>query len=224
MEFNLLIFDLDGTLVDTAQDVHFCINETRAQMGLPPLSMEDARKSIGPGPDTFVDLVLPKEKKHLLDEFIKAFRSCYFDHLVDHSLPFDGVVDLLNELQNQGISLAVATNKPRRYTDKLLRDLDLLKYFSGIFTPDDVSSRKPDPEIILKVLEIMDAPAERTLLIGDTDNDILAGKGAGVRTCGVTYGYGPEDVLQALHPDFIIDHPEELLEIVLFKKRAVAQQ
>ena len=224
MEFNLLIFDLDGTLVDTAKDVHFCINETRDQMGLPPLSMEEARKSIGPGPNNFADLVLPKEKKHLLDEFIKIFRSCYIDHLVDHSLPFDGVVDLLNELQNQGIPLAVATNKPRRYTDKLLGYLDLLKYFSGIFTPDDVSSRKPDPEIILKVLEIMNAPAERSLLIGDTDNDILAGKSAGVRTCGVTYGYGPEDMLQALHPDFMIDHPEELLEIVLFEKRTVAQQ
>lgn len=224
MEFNLLIFDLDGTLVDTAQDVQFCINETRAQMGLPPLSMEEARKSIGPGPNTFVDLVLPKEKKHLLDEFIKLFRSCYLIHLSDHSLPFDGVIDLLDELQNQGIPLAVATNKPRRYTDKLLQTLDLLKYFSGVFTPDDVFSRKPDPEIILKVLEVMNAPAERSLLIGDTDNDILAGRGAGVRTCGVTYGYGPKDVLEALHPDFIIDHPGDLLEIVLFKKQAVAQE
>jgi len=223
MEFELLIFDLDGTLVDTARDVHFCINETRADMNLPPLTLEEARKSIGPGPNTFVDLVLPSDQKHRLDEFIKKFRACYIDHLTDHSRPYAGIVELLAELQKQGIPLAVATNKPRRYTEKLLRDLDLLRFFSGIFTPDDVASRKPDPEMIVKVLEDMNASAENSLLIGDTDNDILAGKEAGVWTCAVTYGYGPQEVLRNLQPDFMIDRPEDVLEIISTKKQAFVQ-
>ncbi|NOY76483.1 MAG: HAD-IIIA family hydrolase [Calditrichaeota bacterium] len=220
MGFDLLIFDLDGTLVDTARDVHFCVNKARADFNLPPLTLEEARKSIGPGPNTFVDLVLPPDQKHRLDEFIKKFRACYIDHLTDHSRPYPGVVELLHHLQMRQIPLVVATNKPRRYTEKLLRDLDLRKFFSGIFTPDDVTSRKPDPEMIVKILEEMRTRAGDALLIGDTDNDILAGKGAGVWTCAVTYGYGPEEVLQNLEPDFVIDQPKEILEILSTKKQA----
>ncbi len=214
MPFRTLIFDLDGTLVDTVQDVHFCINQARAQMGLPPLTLKQARESIGPGPNKFVEIVLPPEKQDKLDDFIRIFRGFYIDHLSDHSRPFPGVEQVLTELQKRGFILVVATNKPRRYTEKLLRDMGLWSYFPTIFTPEDVSNRKPEPDIVFKALDVTRTQPEEALFVGDTDNDILAGQAAGVRTCGVTYGYGSREMLRQLNPDFLIDRPEELLDIV----------
>lgn len=214
MPFKTILFDLDGTLVDTVEDVHFCINQARAEMGLPPLPLEKARESIGPGPNKFVEIVLPPDRQREIDAFIQKFRRCYIDHLSDHSRPFPGIIDLLTELQKRGFVLAVATNKPRRYTEKLLQVLGLAGYFPHIFTPDEVASRKPDPDIILKALQVTETSSGEALLVGDTDNDILAGKAAGVQTCGVTYGYGSKEIFQQLKPDFLIDRPEELLPLV----------
>jgi len=220
MPFRTLIFDLDGTLVDTARDVHFCINQARAQMGLPPISLEQAQQSIGPGPNKFVEIVLPPEKRDRLDDFIRIFRGFYLGHLSDHSRPFPGVEGVLTELQRQGFVLVVATNKPRRYTEKLLRDVGLWSCFSYILTPDDVANRKPEPDIVFKALEVTQTQPGEALFVGDTDNDILAGQAAGVPTCGVTYGYGSRELLRQLNPDFLIDRPEELLDIVSIRGTA----
>ncbi len=218
MPFKTILFDLDGTLVDTVEDVHFCINQARAQMGLPPISREKSRESIGPGPNKFVEIVLPPERQDELDDFIRIFRACYIDHLSDHSRPFPEVKEMLTELERRGLVLTGATNKPRRYTEKLLRDVGLLHFFPHIFTPDDVANRKPAPDIILRALEVTETLPEDALFVGDTDNDILAGKAAGVWTCGVTYGYGPREIFVRLRPDFLIDRPTELLDIVELKK------
>ncbi|HDZ11223.1 MAG TPA: HAD family hydrolase, partial [Bacteroidetes bacterium] len=167
----------------------------------------------------FAEIVIPEERQDLFDEFIRLFRQCYMAHLTDRTRPFRGVRDTLKRMRDIDLILAVATNKPRRFTVKLLKDLNLLDYFTHILTPEDVPHRKPAPDIILKALEITGTPASETLFIGDTDNDILSGKAAGVWTCGVTYGYGPVELLKKLKPDFLVDRPDGISEIAASSRK-----
>ena len=210
--YQTVIFDLDGTLVDTLKDVSDAINHALEIMGHPPIPEEEARRVVGPGKDAFIAAVFkdvpdPDEKT-----FLKTFRDRYWDHCLENTTLFTGLDEVIQS--NDGRSLAVATNKPIRFTERILSGLGIRECFDIVLGPDDVTHAKPHPEMIVKIMESTGAKPHSTIFVGDTDKDMLAGRGAGVSICGVRWGYGDRTVLESIRPDFLIDNPTELLDIL----------
>lgn len=210
----LVIFDLDGTLVDTAVDVHICLNAALQAMRLPQISMQLAKKAIGPGPKDFIKYVLGEENRGRAEEFHAAFRPIYQQHCADHAEPFDGILPLLNELKERGVKIVVATNKARKDTDIMLAVLDLEFYFDAILSRDDVAHPKPEPDMLLEACRRLHVLPEAALMLGDTDNDILSGRAAGIKSCLALWGYSDHfDELKKIST-YSAEHPLDVLDIV----------
>ncbi|MFH1007274.1 MAG: HAD-IA family hydrolase [Candidatus Latescibacterota bacterium] len=213
-----IIFDLDGTLVDSSRDILNSVNLALKEMGLPEVDMEQARKGIGPGSDVFAQTMLAPEQYHRWEELLERYRRCYVDHCTERSTLYPGVKELIGHLSNGSPSkppyLAVATNKPHSMTDRILEHFGLFRRFRMIVGPEDVTHLKPDPEMVQIILETTGSSPGETLLVGDTDNDIRAGKDAHILTCGAAYGYFPKEHLLAQHPDFLIEAPLDLLTVL----------
>ena len=220
--FDLIIFDLDGTLVDTAPDVYLSINLALAQMQLPAISEAQAKSAIGPGPEHFARIVLGENNTERLASFYELFRPIYYEKCVDSSRPFSGIPELLAQLD--GHKMAVASNKRLSFNQRILKELELASYFELVVDPEVVGKSKPAPEMIEYVLKHFGVPAERALMVGDTDNDLLAARAAGVKSCGIGWGYAPLQELLSLNPDYHIERPLELLGIVGQNGRLTRQQ
>ena len=212
--YRAVIFDLDGTLADTAPDVHKSMNLLRARYGLPPISLEEAKKSIGPGPDLFAKHIAPGASPAKMKEIIREFRSIYSEHLLDQTRLFPGIREVLDELSELGIALAVVTNKPTAYSRAILEGLGVADRFRAILGPEAVERQKPAPDAILKAMELLGTKPHETLMVGDTEYDIRAARAAGVPVCAVEYGYSPPHLLRRFAPDYLVKQPQEILEIV----------
>lgn len=212
-QFDAVIFDLDGTLVDTSVDVHLCLNLALQQMNLPTISMEMAKKAIGPGPADFVKYVLAGAM-HRADELHEVFRPIYWERCADHAEPFDGIIDLLNELRDAGIICAVATNKASDGTDAVLNGLNLTPYFDLIISRDAVPQPKPAPDMLLKICNDLDIHPDRALMLGDTDNDILAANAASMKSALALWGFSDHfDELKKI-ATFAVKHPLDVLQLI----------
>ena len=213
-----IIFDLDGTLLDSSPDIFNCVNLALREMALPEVTMEQAKKGIGPGSQVFTQTMLPRDQFYRWEELLQIYRRFYLDRCTERSTLYPGVTALLRHLRNGSLAeaayLAVATNKPRSMTDRILGHFGLFHQFRVVIGPEDVVRLKPDPEMIQTILRVTGSLPEETLLVGDTDNDIRAGKNAGILTCGAAYGYFPRERLQAQDPDFLIDAPMQLLSVL----------
>lgn len=205
----MIIFDLDGTLADTLPDVAAAINAARKEMNRPPLSPDQIRKAIGPGKDDFLRAVFPDTERPDEGLFLNLFRSHYWDHCLDNTALFPGMDTVLESLD---CPLAVASNKPRRFIEKILEGLNIIGKFQTRLSADDVEEAKPHPEMILRILRIHGVNPERSLMVGDTDKDILAGQRAGTQVCAVRYGYGSLEMIRLLEPDYLIETPMDLLK------------
>jgi phosphoglycolate phosphatase len=210
--FDTIIFDLDGTLVDTAPDVREGINGALEKMGLLPISMDRAKRAIGPGRDEFFRVIFQDVENPDVDTFIARFREIYWDHCLDRTKFFPGMDDVLNRLD--GRTLVVASNKPKVFTEKILKGLGIRDRFAHVLGPEDVAHPKPHPEMVVKALSLAGGKPSKAMMVGDTANDLKAGRGAGVGLCGARYGYGNTEDLERMRPDFLIDFPLELMDIV----------
>ena len=210
--FDTVVFDLDGTLADTMPDVAYGVNHALREMGFPHISFEQVKKAIGPGRDEFIRAIFPGEKNPDTKTFLSIFREIYWDHCLEKTRLFSGMKDVLLDLRN--LNLGVASNKPRIFTEKILDGLGIRSYFNEVMGPEDVTYAKPHPEMIIKIMERVEGEPSRTLFVGDTDKDILAGQNAGVGVCGVRYGYGEVEDIELLKPDYLIRIPAELVEVV----------
>jgi len=213
-DFDLVLFDVDGTLVDTQQDVYISLNLALQEIGLPQISMHTAKLAIGPGPKDFMKFVLGEENLYRAQEFRAAFRPIYWERCADHAELFPGMTQLLDDLKEQNIKTGVATNKARFGTDVIFKALDVQKYFDIIMTRDEVEKPKPEPDMILTACKTMNVAPERTLMLGDTDNDLLAARSAGAKSCLALWGYANDmDRLEGL-ADFSVQHPLHLLHVI----------
>ena len=210
--FKTIIFDLDGTLANTLPDVRNNINRALEEMGQSVLSEEQTRSAIGPGSEQFLDAVLPESDNLKKQEFLSRFRNHYWNHCLDLTRLFPGMDAVIQSLSDY--HLAVATNKPRKTSEKILDGLGVRNAFDTIVGPEDVRHVKPHPEMIINIITRLDGTPSQTLFIGDTDKDMLAGRGAGVALCGAEYGYGDKDALKKQNPDYMIREPKDLLEII----------
>jgi len=208
-----IIFDVDGTLIDSKRDIAGAQLWALRELGVNSHQLEDLYPLIGRSlAETFAAL-LPQELHHRIPDAIQLYRTYYPPRALDTSTLFPGVVETLEALQLRGINLATATTKSSAGTRRVLEHFGIAHHFRQLQGSDEIPF-KPDPTVINKVVEAQRWDRGETLMVGDTDVDIQAGKSAAVKTCGVTYGSLPRDRMASLHPDFLIDRLPELLEII----------
>ena len=209
--FRHILFDLDGTLVDSTADIVAAANAARASLGLAPLPHETVRGFIGDGVDTLLAQCVPAEHLH---PAIEAYRAHYAAHMLDTTRAYPGVEALLEDLSRAGLALAVVTNKPRRYTVPMLDALGLARFFGAVVGGDGPSGRKPAPGPFLEALAALGGGRGTALVVGDGRNDVNGARAAGIPVCGALYGIGSPEEMRALAPDFLIQSIEELPRIL----------
>jgi phosphoglycolate phosphatase len=206
----LLIFDLDGTLIDSAKDLAISMNATRAQFGMPPLNPKLIYSYVGNGAAVLVRKALgPEASDELAETALRFFLDYYRAHALEHTQPYQGVREMIEQVSGDGHRLAVLTNKPVRISRDIIAALGLRSHFNWVYGGDSFAQKKPDPIGILTLIGDAAAQPDQTWMIGDSGVDIKTARNAGVRSCGVTWGFQPE-AFSENPPDMLIDQPGDL--------------
>jgi len=209
---SVLIFDLDGTLVDSRQDLAASVNHVRTKFSLPELSEAQISGLIGGGAQDLIRRALgPDVPESELEPSLRLFLTYYRAHMLDRTVLYPGVRETLERLKD--FRLAVLTNKPVHFSCSMLDGLGIYRYFSAVYGGNSFENKKPDPVGIFQILSDTKGHREKTWMIGDSSVDVRTGRNAGVLTCGVTYGYAP-DTFKETPPDYKIDHFSDLEHLV----------
>ena len=217
---DLLIFDLDGTLIDSKLDLAHSVNATRAHLGLGPLDNECVYSYVGNGAQVLIRKALgPEYTDEQVEAALKYFLGYYREHMLDYTTLYPGVRECLDRLREEGVQMAVLTNKPVRFSSDILRGLGVFDHFLRVYGGNSFEQKKPHPMGVEKLLEESGVPRERTLMVGDSGVDIRTARNAGIRACGVTYGFQPETFAEEA-PDFLVDTAAELAELVIASRSA----
>ncbi|HUU15094.1 MAG TPA: HAD-IA family hydrolase [Terriglobia bacterium] len=204
----LLIFDLDGTLVDSKTDLALSVNAVREMMGLGALAHDLIASYVGHGVNTLIRRALGDQATNEnVEKATALFLRYYRDHMLDNTVMYPGVAETLETLG--GRTLAVLTNKPVNFSREMLTRLGVAGRFAFIYGGNSFEQKKPDPVGVNKLIGDTGVRPRQTMIVGDSDTDVLTGRNAGVWTCAVTYGYGAEG-LRACPPDILIDDFREL--------------
>ena len=215
IDIKLIIFDLDGTLIDSLDDLTDATNHMLGQFGMAALTRDHVRLLVGQGARRLVERAMPEANHNQLDEGVKLFLAFNEIHIADKTITYPGVAETIPHLAEKSV-LAVISNKYESHCKKLLSLLGLSRYFSQVMGADSNPCRKPSPEPLLKLMEELSVTAPETVMVGDSSNDIIAGKGAGVLTIGCSYGYG--DTVEIADADYRIKSFPELLGLPVFNK------
>ena len=210
----LIIYDLDGVLVDSSDAICLSFNAALEDAGEAPCSDEEIRGMIGVPLDEMYRRVLPRERWGLVEGCFKRYREVFMDVSLEHARILHGVEATLSHFEEESLQQCLATNKSTPEAEKILDHLGIDAYFDLIVGYDDVSSPKPSPEMILLTLDAMGAEPEEAILVEDSPTGLAAGKDAGVFTVAVTTGFHDAGVLADSKPDYIIDEIKGLREIV----------
>jgi phosphoglycolate phosphatase len=213
---DLLIFDLDGTLLDSKRDLADSVNATRAFMGLAPLPLDQVSSYVGNGAPMLVRRALPDADDAQLARGLEHFLDYYREHMLDSTTLYPGVREALDELHEAHVPLAILTNKPVRFSIQLMEGMGLDLHFFRIYGGNSFAEKKPHPMGIDMLVAESGAARERTIMVGDSSVDILTARNASVKSCGVTWGFQPETFAEA-PPDILVDDLRTLAEMVLSK-------
>lgn len=209
----LIVFDLDGTLVDTAPDLVGALNFVLQREGLPLVPMASARTMIGAGARKLIERGLELDDRTMttrdIDRLTDDFITYYKAHIADASRPFDGLFAALDELEGRGFRFAVCTNKQEGLSKLLLDKLDMTERFAAICGADTFGVSKPDPAILRQTIARAGGDVSKSIMVGDSGPDIGVARRAGVPVIGVTFGY-TEIPIAELKPDIVIGHMQEL--------------
>lgn len=211
----LVVFDLDGTLIDSKMDLVVSVNATRRHYALDDLDPRTVESYVGNGAALLIQRAMGEgfsgdELARALDFFIHFYR----DHSLDHTVFYPGAQGVIRSLASAGIAQAVLTNKPVRISKEILAGLGLGDAFFRVYGGNSFKTKKPDPEGLLRLIEEAATSPEQTLMVGDSTVDIQTARNAGCPSCGVTFGFQPESLADP-SPDFLIDCLTELPPIVL---------
>ncbi len=209
----LLIYDLDGTLIDSREDIAQAVNWTLRVLELPLLPVEQVSTFVGNGVKNLMSRVLKEAGGETapLERSIKLFRRHYGEHLLDQTRLYPTVRKVLEFFKDR--KQAVITNKPQEFSLEILRGLGIDSYFFRVIGGDHGFPKKPAPEPVFELLKAAEAGPEEALLIGDSATDIETGRNAGAKTAAVTYGFGKRNELEAAQPDFLVDSREEVSKL-----------
>jgi len=214
----LLIFDLDGTLIDSRLDLANAVNATRRHMGMEPLENERVYSYVGNGAPVLIRRALGEQATEAeLQEALEFFLEYYRDHDLDHTTLYPGVRDSLDRLHDQGKRMAVLTNKPVRMSRHIVEGLDVGEHFFRVYGGNSFEFKKPNPIGIETLMKEAGVGRDRTIMIGDSAVDVQTARNAGVPCCGVTYGFQPESLADPA-PDLKVDRMEDFVRWLLHRK------
>jgi phosphoglycolate phosphatase len=207
----LVIFDLDGTLIDSAEDLAIATNQMRKHFGMAPLDAKLIHSYVGNGAAMLVRRALgPEATDEFVNKALDYFVKFYRKHALEHTQLYPGIGEAVQELGRLGHTLAILTNKPVRISTDIIAGLGLGDQFKRIYGGDSFKQKKPDPIGITTLLGETDTSAENTWMVGDSAVDIQTARNAQVKSCGVMWGFQPE-TFEKYPPDVRVNKPEELL-------------
>lgn len=223
MNWKLVVFDLDGTLIDSKLDLVHAVNATRRHYQLSDLDQHTVESYVGNGAPMLIRRSMgqgfsDEELARALDFFIHYYR----DHALDNTILYPGVREVIESLHLARITQAVLTNKPVKISIDIVSGLSLSEKFLRVYGGNSFPSKKPDPEGLLRLMEEAGASPAQTLMVGDSTVDIQTARNAGCPSCGVTFGFQPES-LKDPAPDFLIDAMDDLLPIVFNRENPASE-
>jgi len=212
----VLIFDLDGTLIDSKLDLALSVNAARAHLGMAPLEQEEIFGFVGQGAPMLIRKSLGEgASEEAVQKALQYFLDYYRAHMLDHTVTYPGVREALAELAVRGfgkhprLPMAVLTNKPERFSKMILAGLGLGGYFRHVYGGNSFERKKPDPMGVEVLLRDFQAAPREALVVGDSEIDVLTARNAGTWACGVTYGLGSHRLAE-YPPDLLLDNLMEL--------------
>jgi phosphoglycolate phosphatase len=215
---DLLIFDLDGTLIDSKLDLAQAVNATRAHMGMSRLENELVYSYVGNGAPVLIRRALGADAtEHQVEEALEFFLEFYREHYLDHTVLYPGVRDALDRFREHGKQMAVLTNKPVGISKAIVNGLGIGPHFFQVYGGNSFDFKKPHPIGAQELIRESGVPAERTLMIGDSTVDIQTARNAGIPSVGVTYGFQPES-LDDPAPTRLAASMQEVADWILHEK------
>lgn len=216
IQYKAVIFDLDGTLVNSLDDLADSVNKVLASYNLPVYDVESYKYRVGNGIRKLMERSLPADKQNLLDEALEKFKAIYAEHNLDKTRPYDGIMELLQKLQAHSIKLGVCTNKHDEAAKDIIRILFSDKVFDQIIGDKKGLKRKPDPGKVLAIAKNWGIKPQEIAYLGDSGVDMQTAVNAGMLAVGVLWGFRTADELNANGADILISSPLELLTAVNF--------
>ncbi len=213
--YNTVIFDLDGTLLDTLTDLRNAVNFSLRKFGFPERTTDEIRSFIGNGVVKLMERSTPDgTDEKTQEESLAVFREYYLEHMSDNTAPYEGVSDILRKLRDKGIKTAVVSNKLHSAVVGLCEDYfpGLIDVALGVASEDE---RKPSPVNVIRAMDICRSTRENTIYVGDSEVDVQTAHAADVKCIGVTWGFRDKEVLENNGCDIITDCASELLKIIL---------
>ena len=213
MKYKTIIFDLDGTLLDTLEDLKNSVNYSLEKYHYPTRTLAEVRDFIGNGVKVLLTRAFPVNTPiTLIEEALIVFREHYAKHMYDNTCLYPGILELLTELKNANYRLAIVSNK----LDSAVKELNerFFTEYIPLSIGTSANAKKPNPFHVLEVMKTLDSTATDTIYIGDSDVDIETAKNAGIPCVGVSWGFRGREFLETHHADYVIDHPSELMEII----------
>lgn len=217
----LLIFDLDGTLVDSKADIAHAVNAMLRDISRPELPEETIGSYIGDGAPTLIRRALGDQaSEQAVQDGLKYFMSYYREHLLDNTYAYPGVMDALEHIARETagrVRMAVLSNKPERPSQRICEGLGLTPHLVAVYGGNSFETKKPDPLGANTLLRDFGVKPEEAIMVGDSENDVLTARNSGMWALGVTYGFSPES-LKTHKPDVLVDSVSEMVEALGFGK------
>ncbi|QHQ62166.1 HAD-IIIA family hydrolase [Anaerocolumna sedimenticola] len=214
MKYTTVIFDLDGTLLNTLEDLTDSVNYALGKFGYPLRTIDEIRQFVGNGVKVLINLAVPnKTSAEDTDKCLKLYRKHYSENMQNKTRPYDGITEMLKSLKEKGIKLAVVSNKYDTAVKALCNDYYKEYIEVAIGESPDVA-KKPAPDSVFAALKELGSEKEDALYVGDSDVDVHTAHNAGIKCVGVTWGFRNREILKREGADYIIDKPEELLQYV----------
>jgi len=209
---HLLIFDLDGTLVDSKLYLVHSVNAARGMMNLPPIAEDLVASYVGDGAPVLMRRALGPDASEVdVQRSLEFFLGYYREHMLDNTRLYPGVREALDRMRANGSSMAVLTNKPVRFSQDMVDRLGLHEHFFRVYRGNSFDQKKPNPIGIETLLGESGAPRERTIMVGDTHVDVRTARNANVKACGVLYGFQPESFHRE-PPDILVEDMNQLAD------------
>ena len=216
----LIIFDLDGTLVDSIPDLTLAVNIMLSYYNIEPLTIEIVTPFVGNGAKILLERALnhtmqPEDiTKERFDEAFQIFFAAYRDNLSVDTYLYPGVLETLEYLDNKGYKMAICTNKPFEFIEPILKELSVKQYFTSWVGADSLPKQKPDPAPLLHLAKEMKKTIDQCIMVGDSKNDIKAAKNASMESIGVSYAYNYNEHVSDYNPDKVADNFVELQKLL----------
>ncbi|MBC5630089.1 HAD family hydrolase [Clostridium sp. NSJ-6] len=212
---NSIIFDLDGTLLNTIEDLANACNYALTTLGYKTHEVEKYKTFVGNGRYKLVERMLPEDNRSVenIEKALELFDSYYEKHMIDMTKPYDGIMEMLDCLISKSINIAVVSNKPHEFTTEVVKNY-FGDRFEVVYGHKKNTKEKPDPWAVLEVIDEFKVNKDECLYVGDSEIDINTAKNAGVKSVGVEWGFRGKGELESAGANYIVNKPEQILEIL----------